>query len=127
MHKTFKHRFWIFVTTLLVLYNTYDLFRVESTGNYINKFRYCFLLVLLLSWVKFKTIQKKGDFVFSGLSSLLRYIGAILLIVDGYMRFSRYSGAMHDFGIRTLVIGAVVFLIQRKISRTRIYYVEVQK
>lgn len=126
MYKVTKQKFYLFITFILVLFNTYELFVVEGSGNYINKFRYCFLIVLILSRIKFRTIQKKGDFTFSGLFSMLRYVCALCFIFDGYLRYKNMSGAMQNFGIKTMILGAIIFLLQRGISKARYRKVWVQ-
>ncbi len=120
MYRTGRHRFLLLITIGLLGYNLYDLFQIS--GSYMNQFRLCFGVILLLSIIKYRTIQKKGDYVFSGLFSLLRYLCSVILIFDGYLRFSKMSGEMYNFGIKTMVIGAIIFLLQRKIGKMRTYY-----
>ena len=122
MFKVTKQKFLLLVTMGLIGYNTYSLFIVENTGIYVNKFRYCFLGLLVISYFKFRKIQNEGDFVFSGLLSLLRYIASLCLIFDGYLRYTKNTGAMHKFGLYTMILGGVVFLIQRSISNSKCKY-----
>ena len=120
MYRTGRHRILLLLTLGLLGYNLYELFQIS--GTYINTFRLCFGVVLLLSLIKYRTIQKKGDYVFSGLFALLRYLCALILIFDGYLRFSTMSGEMYNYGIKTMIIGAVIFLLQRKIGKMRTYF-----